>query len=74
MTPTHGRRGYRPKGLAHPGHWSGPLGPFFEQFGAVKAGPLTAYKLLKGNQQLLLFPGGAREVSCVFENQDSPAC
>lgn len=31
-------RGFKPKGLAHPGHWAGPLGPFFEQFGAVKAG------------------------------------
>jgi hypothetical protein len=31
-------RGFRPKGLAHPGHWAGPLGTFFEKFGAVKAG------------------------------------
>jgi hypothetical protein len=31
-------RGFKPHGLAHPGHWNGPLGPFFEQFGAVKAG------------------------------------
>jgi hypothetical protein len=40
------------KGLAHPGHWSGPLGPFFEQFGAVKAGPMTAFKLLKDGEQV----------------------
>lgn len=40
------------KGLAHPGHWGGPLGPFFEQFGAVKAGPMTAYKLLKAGEQV----------------------
>lgn len=40
------------KGLAHPGHWGGPLGPFFEQFGAVKAGPMTAYKLLKSGEQV----------------------
>jgi hypothetical protein len=45
-------RGFKVKGLAHPGHWAGPLGPFFEQFGAVKAGPMTAYKLLKAKQQV----------------------
>eukprot|EP00879_Flechtneria_rotunda_P011456 GHRR01011969.1.p1 GENE.GHRR01011969.1~~GHRR01011969.1.p1 ORF type:complete len:750 (+),score=309.75 GHRR01011969.1:1187-3436(+) len=56
-------RGFKVKGLAHPGHWNSPLGSFFEQFGAVKAGPMTAYKLLKGRQQVLLFPGGAREVN-----------
>ncbi|GBF88231.1 alpha beta-hydrolase [Raphidocelis subcapitata] len=56
-------RGFKPKGLAHPGHWAGPLGPFFEKFGAVKAGPMTAYKLLKRGEQVLLFPGGAREVN-----------
>jgi len=39
--------GYAVKGLAHPGHWAGPLGPFFERSGAVKAGPLTALRLLK---------------------------
>jgi 1-acyl-sn-glycerol-3-phosphate acyltransferase len=26
-------RGFKAKGLAHPGHWNGPLGPFFEQVG-----------------------------------------
>ena len=31
----------------------GPLGKFFEQFGAVPAGPMTAYKLLKGNEQVV---------------------
>jgi len=31
-------RGFKAKGLAHPGHWQGPMGQFFEQFGAVKAG------------------------------------
>lgn len=55
-------RGFQPKGLAHPGHWAGPLGPFFEQFGAVKAGPMTAYRLLRNKEAVLLFPGGAREV------------
>ncbi|KAI8467052.1 MAG: hypothetical protein J3K34DRAFT_472042 [Monoraphidium minutum] len=56
-------RGFKPRGLAHPGHWAGPLGPFFERFGAVKAGPMTAFKLLKAGEQVLLFPGGAREVN-----------
>eukprot|EP00877_Chromochloris_zofingiensis_P003357 jgi/Chrzof1/13021/Cz07g16210.t1 len=71
-------RGFKVKGLAHPGHWAGPLGSFFEQFGAVKAGPMTAYKLLRNGEQVLLFPGGAREVNkrCGEEYQlfwrDSP--
>lgn len=39
--------------MAHPAHWGGPLGPFFEQFGAVPAGPMTAYKLLKNNEQVV---------------------
>ncbi|KAF8058058.1 acyltransferase-like protein [Scenedesmus sp. PABB004] len=56
-------RGFKVRGLAHPSHWGGPLGPFFEQFGAVPAGPLTAFKLLKRGEQVLLFPGGAREVN-----------
>lgn len=41
------------------------MGAFFEEFGAVKASPMTAYRLLKDNQQLLLYPGGAREVGFV---------
>lgn len=56
-------RGYKVKGLAHPGHWSTPLGPFFERFGAVKAGPMAAYRLLRANEKVLLFPGGAKEVN-----------
>lgn len=55
--------GIQVKGLAHPGHWAGPLGPFFEQFGAVKASPLAAYRLLRAGEHVLLFPGGAREVN-----------
>ncbi len=55
------QRGFEARGLAHPGHWSGPMGPFFEQFGAVKAGPMTAYKLLRNGEQVLLFPGGMQE-------------
>lgn len=50
------------RGLAHPGHWKGPLGPIFEAFGAVKASPMSAYKLLKEGEAVLLFPGGGREV------------
>lgn len=44
------------------GHWDGPFGSFFESFGAVKASPMAAFRLLKNNDKVLLFPGGAREV------------
>ncbi|KAK9841300.1 hypothetical protein WJX74_003515 [Apatococcus lobatus] len=56
-------RGFRARGLAHPVHWQSPLGPFFQKFGAVQASPVAAYKLLRDNEAVLLFPGGAREVS-----------
>lgn len=29
------------------------MGPFFEQFGAVPAGPMTAFKLLRNNEQVV---------------------
>ena len=50
------------RGLAHPAHWQLPLGEFFQGFGAVKASPMAAYRLLKGGDSVLLFPGGGREV------------
>ena len=56
-------RGYRVRGLAHPGHWKTPLGPLFQNLGAVKASPMAAYRLLQDAQAVLLFPGGGREVS-----------
>jgi hypothetical protein len=40
----------------------GPLGPMFEGFGAVKASPMAAARLLRQGEAVLLFPGGAREV------------
>lgn len=43
-----------------PGHWRGPFGKFFEGFGAVKASPMTAFRLLRAGEKVLLFPGGAR--------------
>lgn len=46
--------------MAHPGHWAGPFGKWFEQFGAVKASPMAAFRLLKGGEKVLLFPGGAK--------------
>ncbi|KAH6555892.1 hypothetical protein KP509_1Z219200 [Ceratopteris richardii] len=55
-------RGFRCRGLAHPGHWRSFVGPLFERYGHVKATKLAAYKLLKENEHVLLFPGGAREV------------
>ncbi|DBB07863.1 TPA: hypothetical protein ACH3X3_009263 [Trebouxia sp. C0006] len=56
-------RGYRVRGLAHPGHWKTPLGPLFQNLGAVKASPMAAYRLLQDAQAVLLFPGGGREVN-----------
>lgn len=50
------------RGLAHPEHWQGPQGALFERFGAVKASPMAAYKLLRQGESVLLFPGGGREV------------
>ena len=55
-------RGYKTRGLADPAHWDGPVGAFFEQFGAVRATPLACYKLLRDKQKVLLFPGGGKEV------------
>lgn len=55
-------RGISVRGLADPRHWLGPVGAVFERFGAVKAGPFTAAKLLREREALLLFPGGGREV------------
>ncbi|KAL3693711.1 hypothetical protein R1sor_007362 [Riccia sorocarpa] len=55
-------RGFRCRGLAHPGHWIAGLGGIFERYGNVKASQFAAYKLLKDGENVLLFPGGAREV------------
>ncbi|KAG2447181.1 hypothetical protein HYH02_007924 [Chlamydomonas schloesseri] len=55
-------RGYRVRGLAHPGHWAGPFGKWFESFGSVKASPMAAFRLLRAREKVLLFPGGAKEV------------
>ena len=38
------------------------MGAVFERFGAVKAGPFTAARLLREREAVLLFPGGGREV------------
>lgn len=55
-------RGFRCRGLAHPGHWRTVVGQLFERYGHVKATKLAAYRLLKEKEHVLLFPGGAREV------------
>eukprot|EP00983_Pelagomonas_calceolata_P064313 1148073-Pelagomonas_calceolata.AAC.16 len=39
------------------------MGGFFEIFGAVKASPMAAFWLLRNHEKVLLFPGGAKEVS-----------
>ena len=49
------------RGLAHPAHWQGPQGALFERFGAVKATPRAAFRLLQSGEAVLLFPGGGRE-------------
>ena len=54
------------RGLAHRGHWQGPLGPVFERFGAVKASPLAAFRLLSQGEAVLLYPGGGKEASHAF--------
>ncbi|KAG0579258.1 hypothetical protein KC19_4G086100 [Ceratodon purpureus] len=56
------KRGFRLRGLAHPGHWTGGVGHIFERYGNVKATKFSAYKLLKDGEDVLLFPGGSREV------------
>ncbi len=39
------------------------MGAVFERFGAVRASPRAAYRLLKQGNSVLLFPGGGREVN-----------
>eukprot|EP00850_Spirogloea_muscicola_P020586 SM000220S07065 [mRNA] locus=s220:160764:166670:- [translate_table: standard] len=56
-------RGFRCRGLAHPGHWLSGASTLLERYGNVKATPRAAYKLLKEGEDVLLFPGGGREVS-----------
>ncbi|KAK9831878.1 hypothetical protein WJX81_004455 [Elliptochloris bilobata] len=56
-------RGFKVRGLAHEAHWQGPLGSTFERFGAVKATPRAAFRLLQAGEAVLLFPGGGREVN-----------
>jgi hypothetical protein len=60
-------RGFQVRGLADPRHWLSPLGAFFERFGSVKASPVAAARLLRQREAVLLFPGGAREVSGKFK-------
>ena len=60
------------RGLAHPEHWQGPQGALFDRFGAVKASPMAAYKLLRQGESVLLFPGGGREVRLVCPQPKHP--
>ena len=52
--------GTQVRGLAHEAHWQGPQGAFFERYGAVKANPRAAFRLLQAGEAVLLFPGGGR--------------
>jgi pimeloyl-ACP methyl ester carboxylesterase/1-acyl-sn-glycerol-3-phosphate acyltransferase len=56
-------RGVRVRGVAHPAHWRGPLGPEFERLGAIKSSPRALLKALSAKEACLLFPGGGREVN-----------
>jgi len=56
-------RGIRARGVAHPAHWRGPLGPQFERLGAIRAGPRAVLRTLGAGEACLLFPGGGREVT-----------
>lgn len=51
------------RGMAHPliFNQSSPLTDAMVKFGAVKVSPMSFYQLLKNNETVLLFPGGARE-------------
>lgn len=53
------------RGLAHEAHWQGPQGAFFERYGAVKANPRAAFRLLQAGEAVLLFPGGGRCAAAV---------
>ena len=65
-----GRRQVR--GLAHTAHWQGPQGALFERFGAVKATPRAAFRLLQSGEAVLLFPGGGREVRARIPKLHAP--
>lgn len=56
--------GYAARGLAHRSHYANgnPLGPIFERFGAVQVTPMSVFELLSRGENVLLFPGGAKEV------------
>lgn len=56
-------------GLAHPQHWQSPLGPFFQQFGAVPASPMSAYRALSRGRNVLLFPGALLTEGCPVRTQ-----
>jgi hypothetical protein len=50
-------------GLVNKPEESGPMSQsYFRKFGAVKVSPRNYYRLLQTNQNVLLFPGGVREV------------
>ena len=56
-------RGVRARGVAHPAHWRGPLGPQFERLGAIRSSPRAVLRALGAGEACLLFPGGGREVT-----------
>eukprot|EP00899_Mesostigma_viride_P010313 jgi/Mesvir1/19283/Mv10358-RA.2 len=55
-------QGFTCRAMAHPNIMNGPLGPLFKRYGSVKATPQGMFNALKNGENVLLFPGGARDV------------
>ncbi|CAI5958239.1 unnamed protein product [Closterium sp. NIES-65] len=58
----HMRTGVTLRGLGAPTHWQGPFADQFTKYGAVRVSPRACYQLLREGENLLLYPGGGREV------------
>ncbi|CAI5968192.1 unnamed protein product, partial [Closterium sp. NIES-64] len=58
----HMRTGVTLRGLGAPTHWQGPFAAQFTKYGAVRVSPRACYQLLREGENLLLYPGGGREV------------
>ncbi|CAI7845061.1 unnamed protein product, partial [Closterium sp. NIES-54] len=58
----HMRTGITLRGLGAPTHWQGPFADQFTKYGAVRVSPRACYQLLREGENLLLYPGGGREV------------
>ncbi|GJP44294.1 hypothetical protein CLOM_g3666 [Closterium sp. NIES-68] len=59
----HMRTGVTLRGLGAPTHWQGPFADKFTKYGAVRVSPRACYQLLREGENMLLYPGGGREVA-----------